>query len=133
MFKKEIRGMIWCLVFMSLGGFILHFRAHPPKAGTFNWIPTGITLFNVLVLPFLFNRRNTAPLAYMINWITILIGSVAMAYYSVATWKSPLTIYHVIFHSTLADIVILFARAAPAEYIHRWWYPAQTKAKGEEK
>ncbi|MFP4380488.1 MAG: hypothetical protein ACLFUS_08295 [Candidatus Sumerlaeia bacterium] len=128
MFKAGIRGMIWTLFFLSLGGFLIHFRIHtnPPDKGfqgTFYWIPVLFAIINVIFLPIFFSFRKTVPLAYLINVITVIIGIVLMLHFSIIDWTHPVNWYTVLFYSTIADCVILLARLAPGHYILRWYFP----------
>ena len=107
---KDIRMLILAFVLLSVGGLMLHIRIHPPAASLFNWIPVAFGAANMLLLPFLFRRADTAPLAFMLCCITVIAGTIGMAYYSIVEWKDPVTLYTVLFKSTLADIVILMMK-----------------------
>ncbi|MFP4250913.1 MAG: ferric reductase-like transmembrane domain-containing protein, partial [Armatimonadota bacterium] len=117
----EIRWPIWALVLMSAGGFLLHVRIHPPGETAFNWIPIVVTLFNIFVLPVLFNHRTTAPAAYALNWATVIVGTVAMAFFSVANPEGEMTFTRFFTHTTFPDIVILAARIPLGEIIIAYW------------
>jgi hypothetical protein len=114
--QKDIRMLIQAFVLLSVGGLMLHIRIHPPAASLFNWIPVAFGAVNILLLPLLFRRSDTAPLAFMLCCITAIAGTIGMAYYSIVEWKEPLTLYTVLFKSTLADIVIL-AMKVPLGYV----------------
>lgn len=107
---KDIRMLILAFVLLSVGGLMLHIRIHPPAASLFNWIPVAFGAINILLLPLLFRRAGTAPLAFMLCCITVIAGTIGMAYYSIVEWKEPVTLYTVLFKSTLADIVILMMK-----------------------
>lgn len=128
MFREEIRWPILALVLLSAGGLLLHVRIHPPGATAFNWLPLVVTLFNVFVLPFLFNYRTTAPAAYAINWGTVVVGSVAMAFFSIANWQGDVTISRILLHTTLPDILILGARLPIGEVIMDYWRSSEDRA-----
>ena len=104
---KDIRMLILAFVLLSVGGLMLHIRIHPPVASLFNWIPVAFGAINIVLLPFLFRRAGAAPLAFMLCCITVIAGTIGMAYYSIVEWKEPVTLYTVLFKSTLADILIL--------------------------
>ncbi len=116
MSPKDIRMLIWAFVLLSVGGLMLHIRIHPPAASLFNWLPVAFGAVNILLLPFLFRRADTAPLAFMLCCITVIAGTIGMAYYSIVQWKEPVTLYTVLFKSTLADIMILMMKA-PLGYV----------------
>jgi predicted ferric reductase len=121
MFKREIRWPIWALVLMSAGGLLLHVRIHPPEATVFNWIPLVVTLFNIFILPFMFDRRRFAPAAYAINWGTVVVGTVTMAFYSIANWEGDVTVTKIFLNTTFPDILILAARLPIGEVIMDYW------------
>ena len=107
---KDIRMLILAFVLLSVGGLMLHIRIHPPAASLFNWIPVAFGAVNILLLPLLFRRADTAPCAFMLCCITVVAGAIGMAYYSIVEWKDPVTLYTVLFKSTLADIFILMMK-----------------------
>lgn len=121
MFREEIRWPIWALVLLSAGGLLLHVRIHPPDATAFNWIPLVVTAFNVFVLPFMFNLRKFAPAAYAINWGTVIVGTVTMAFYSIANWQGDVTVSKILMYTTFPDILILGARLPMGEIIIDYW------------
>ncbi len=59
--QKDIRMLIQAFVLLSVGGLMLHIRIHPPAASLFNWIPVAFGAVNILLLPLLFRRADTAP------------------------------------------------------------------------
>lgn len=132
MFRKEARELIWVYFFISLGGLLLHLRIHPPKENAFNWIAALFAAVNTFIVPFLFNSPVTATWAYLFTWATVITGSVAMAYFSVVTWKLPVTPQTMIMNSTLPDIIILLAKLPLAHKILRVYRPdgVVTKRRG---
>lgn len=116
MSPKDIRMLIWAFVLLSVGGLMLHIRIHPPAVSLFNCLPVAFGAVNILLLPFLFRRAETAPLAFMLCCLTVIAGTIGMAYFSIVEWKEPVTLYTVLFKSTLADIIILMAKV-PLGYV----------------
>ena len=116
MSAKDTSMLLRAFVLLSVGGLMLHVRIHPPGAGLFNWIPVAFGAINILVLPFLFRRAGTAPFAFMLCCVTVIAGTIGMAYYSTVEWKEPVTLYTVLFKSTLADIIILAVKV-PLGYV----------------
>ena len=123
MFRKEVRELIWVYFFVSLGSLLLHLRIHPPKDSVFNWIAAGFAAVNTFLMPFLFNSPVTVTWAYLFAWATMIIGTVTMAYFSIVTWKLPVTTQTVIMNSTLPDIIILLAKVPLAHKILRFYFP----------
>ena len=131
MFLKEIRGLIWALILLSLGGLLLHIRIHPPSKDLFYWIPFLFALVNTLIIPFLFNRRETVAYAYLFTWATVIAGTVGMAYFSITTWKLPITAINVVLKSMLPDIIMLWSKIFLAHKILRFYWPDGVTAKWE--
>jgi len=50
-----------------------------------------------------------------------VVGVVTMTWFSVANWKDPLTLYNILFHSTLADSLILMGKLPLAHSILLAW------------
>jgi len=125
MFKREIRCPIWALFCISFGGALLHLRIHPPADSLFNCVPTVFAALNVLVLPFLFDHSRTVAWAYLLNAVTVVVGTATMAYFSITHWKGPVTLTGVLMQSTLADIVILTAKLPIAHVILRHFRPVE--------
>jgi hypothetical protein len=123
MFRKEVRELIWVYFFISLGSLLLHLRIHPPKDSVFNWIAAVFAAVNTFLIPFLFNSPVTVTWAYLFAWATVVTGTAAMAYFSIVTWKLPVTAQTVIMNSTLPDIIILLAKLPLAHKILRFYFP----------
>jgi hypothetical protein len=96
----------------------------------FNWVATGFAAVNTFALPFLFNNPMTVTWAYLFTWATVVTGTVAMAYFSIVTWKLPITAQTVIMNSTLPDIIILLAKLPLAHKILRAYCPDGVATKG---
>jgi len=127
MFKREIRCPIWALFCISLGGALLHLRIHPPTDSLFDCVPTAFAVLNVLVLPFLFNYRETVAWAYLLNAVTVVVGTVTMAYYSITHWQGPVTPLGILLRTTLPDITILAAKLPLAHIILRHFRPLDSE------
>lgn len=119
--KKKLYPPVFGLFCMALGGLLLHARIHPPSKDIFNWIAVGFPAFNAFILPFMFFRPIAWRWAYLINAITVIVGVVAMTWYSIHTWDKPITLLNIILLSTLADSLILLARLPLAHQIKIIW------------
>lgn len=126
-FGKEVRAPILALFFISLGGLLLHMRIHPPGKEAFYVIPAVSGVVTTFVLPFMFNHARTVAWAYVITLAAVLIGTLTMAYHSVAHWPEamPVTLANLILRTTLADILILAAKVPLAHMILRHFRPVQ--------
>ena len=126
MFEKEIRLPIFALFFISLGGLLLHLRIHPPtgeSAEASDWVPAICGFVTVFVLPFLFNKRSTVGIAYVINLAAVILGVVGMTYYSITSEDMQWTPRGIIIESTLADSLILLAKVPLGNMILRHFRP----------
>jgi hypothetical protein len=132
MLKKEIRAPILALFLLSLGGLLIHIRIHPvvempwrsAPASAFNLAAVIPGVLTALLVPPLLNYRRTVAWGYMLNWATVLIGTVTMAYYSLV--KDPpdnFTLQWVLLQSTLADILILWAKVPLGHAVLRYFRP----------
>ena len=124
LFKKEIRKQILALLLLSLGGWMLHFRIHQITNNPSNFVPFVFGLVNILVTPQLFNYKKTVILAYWVNGIGVIIGAITMATLSLSSLPDPLTFTSIIFKTTLAHILILFAKLFIGQTILSHFYPA---------
>jgi len=139
-FKTPIRGPIWALLCLSLGGLLLHLRIHPPGESPFNYIPLVFTLVTALLVPVAFNYRRTVAWAFVLNTATVIVGVVTMAYYSARGWQSipnvltlttdssALTyltdiVLRVMLWTTLPDILVLLAKLPLGLHILRYFRP----------
>lgn len=121
MWPEKIKFPVFGLFCMTLGGFLLHYRVHPPSKDAFNLIGVLFPLFNTLILPFMFLNRRTMTWAYLINATSVVVGVAVMTWFSVANWKDPISFYTILFHSTLADSLILMGKLPLAHAILLDW------------
>ena len=91
MCRKEIRAIIIALFLLAVGGLLLHLRIHPPTVDASNWLPVISCIISAVALPVMFNYRPTVAWAYIINLAAIVVGTVAMAHYSISNWQGPVT------------------------------------------
>ncbi|MGB8657146.1 MAG: hypothetical protein WCE90_05110 [Candidatus Zixiibacteriota bacterium] len=122
-FKPEIRKPILELMFLSLGGWMLHFRVHPITANSSNLLPFFLGLVDIIITPQLFNHKKTVIMAYLFNGLGVIIGAMAMVTFSLSALPDPLTISSVIFRTTLADILILFPKLFIGQMVLSHFYP----------
>jgi hypothetical protein len=122
-FKKELRKPILALLFLSLGGWLLHFRTHPISGNPSFFIPFILGLVNVIIIPLLFNQKKTVIIAYLINGLGVVIGIMIMAHFSLSALPNPLTFTSIIFKTMLADIIILFTKFFIGQMILLYFFP----------
>jgi hypothetical protein len=124
LFQKEIRRPILALMLISLGGWMLHFRVHPITAHSVNFLPFLLGLVDIIITPILFNYRKTVIIAYLINGIGVIIGSIAMAVFSLYHLPEPLMLSGILFKTMLSDILILLSKLFIGQLILSHFYPA---------
>lgn len=95
---------------LSLGGLLLHARIHPLGESLFHWWALGAGLVNCLLLPLLFLHPRGVGLAHLLNGLTVLLGSVGMAWFSLHTATGAFSLEALFLTSTFPDIVILLAK-----------------------
>jgi len=98
------------LAAISLGGWMLHFRVHSIAVNPSNYVPFIAGIISVIVIPLLFLNRGTAPFAYVLNGMMVIIGIITMAHFSIAHFAGPITPHAILFNTTLADIIMLCAK-----------------------
>ena len=127
---KETRSLALALMFMSLGGLIIHVRVHPSiidPMGTgvpANWVPFVAGLIGVFITPFLLSLPKTVIIGYLINGVSVILGAVLMSTKSLSSLPVPLTLGDLLFKTTLADILLLFGKLFVGHQIFLHHHPA---------
>jgi hypothetical protein len=107
--KQKLRLLLISgLIFVSLGGWLLHLRLHPPFKLPANIIPFLAEMISFTVLPVMFLIRSTTAYAYVVNGMLVIIGTITMAHFSLARPPETLTPVTVFLSTLFPDIVILF-------------------------
>jgi hypothetical protein len=111
--KKMLKvTLIACFALLSIGGWLLHLRVHPPAQNGANFIPFLSGIAGVVVLPLMFWFRSTFAYAYVLNGFFVIIGTITMAHFSVVHFKGPLTLAGIFMNTTAADIALLWGKFA---------------------
>lgn len=111
--KKYIKIVLVCgLTVISIGGWLLHYRVHPPSEEAANYLPFLIGIISIVIIPVMFLYRKTMAYAYVINSMIVIIGTITMAHFSLTHLIKPVTLYTIIFNTTLSDIAILWTKFA---------------------
>jgi hypothetical protein len=123
-FKSEISNLIFSLFFISLGGWMLHFRIHPIiDSNPAHYVPFVFGLLNILFVPFLLNSKTTFLPGYLINGFGAIIGVIVMTAFSLSALPSSLTISNIFFKTTLADIFLLLPKLFLGQLILLHYFP----------
>lgn len=112
--KKDYLRLILILAifFLALGGWLLHLRVHELAKDDENYIPAVAGFISVFLIPVLFIFRSTIPFAYLLNGITVIIGTIAMTHFSIENPPPVWSLKTVLFGTLLADIGILWGKFA---------------------
>jgi hypothetical protein len=112
--KQNIRLMlIFGLFFISLGGWLLHYRVHTPAPEKlFGYIPFFIGIANFVIVPWLFLSRRTLAAGYLLNGFTVIFGIILMAHYSFNNPPEEITLKTLLLNTTMPDIIMLIAKFA---------------------
>ncbi len=112
--KKEYLRLILILAifFLALGGWLLHLRIHPAAKDAENYIPFLAGFISIIVTPVLFIFRSTIPFAYLINGMTVIIGTITMTHFSIENPPQVWNLRTIFMGTLLADIVLLWGKFA---------------------
>jgi len=109
------RILITGLLLMALFSAALHWRIHNPADPVTGEIRFGYLMANalmwidVVVVTGLFLRRRTAALAFLLNGIIVIYGSIMMFHWSIAGAPPPSGLYGWLVNSTVPDIAAAWA------------------------
>jgi hypothetical protein len=127
------RALLGALVLAALGGLLLHYRIHPyllpdkghPGQTIFrgSFVPaTLLPLVDLIGVTALFLSRRTAALAFLLNGILVIYGTVLMGHFSIATLAprgaSPADW---LLRSTLADIALAWGDFLIGKALYESW------------
>lgn len=104
--------LILAIFFLASGGWLLHLRIHPIAKDAENYIPAVAGFISVIVIPLLFIFRSTTPFAYLLNGMTVIIGTITMAHFSIKHPPEIWTLQTILLGTLLADIALLWGKFA---------------------
>ncbi|MCX5781711.1 MAG: hypothetical protein NT145_03265 [Elusimicrobia bacterium] len=109
--KQNIRYLlITGLFFISLGGWLLHLRIHPPAEAISYILPFVLGIISIVIIPFMFLFRNLVQYAYVVNGFFVIIGIITMAHFSYANMRGPISLEGLFLNTTFPDIAILLTK-----------------------
>lgn len=127
------RTLLAALALVALGGLLLHWRVHPflladkehPGQTLFRGsfvAATLVPLLDLVGVTALFASRRTAPLAYLINGLLVIYGTVLMAHFSIAVLgpKGPAPLDWVL-KTTFPDIALAWADFLIGKALYESW------------
>jgi hypothetical protein len=82
--RKQLitKTLIIGLFLISFGGWFLHHAIHPLSRGHVYYIPYLVGLVSALIIPVLFCFRRTLNLAYILNGLAVILGTITMIQFS---------------------------------------------------
>jgi hypothetical protein len=104
--------LILAIFFLALGGWLLHLRIHPIAKDAENYIPLVAGCISVIVIPVLFIFRSTIPFAYLLNGMTVIIGTITMTHFSIENHPPVWTLQTILLGTCLPDILMLWGKFA---------------------
>ena len=112
--KKDNLRVILILIifFLALGGWLLHLRIHPFAKDAENYIPLVTGFISVFLIPVLFIFRSTIPFAYLLNGMTVIIGTITMTHFTIENHPQVWTLQTILLGTCLADILMLWGKFA---------------------
>lgn len=129
MIRKELRLPICAIFLLSLGGWLLHMRAHPvsfdpadPSNPAF-FVPYVAGILSIVAAPLLLNYRRTFVIGYLLNGMSVVIGAITMASLSFANPPSPMNIQGVLFGTMLSSILLLFPKLFLGQIVLLHYHP----------
>lgn len=102
--------LISALVVLSLGGLLLHTRIHPVTDNSSNFLPLFSGILSIIVVPLLFSSKKTIGYGYTLNGFLVIVGTIAMAHFSVIRWPEPATAGSILMKTLLPDIAVLWTK-----------------------
>jgi hypothetical protein len=110
MTQKRYVKLLLILAFLcvTLGGFLLHARAHPPGTNPSFFVPFLAGLFSLTAIAALYSFRRGVPYGYVLNGMLAIIGTITMTHISLANWPEEFTLLTPIMNTLLPDIIILW-------------------------
>ena len=104
--------LILAIFFLALGGWLLHLRIHPIAKDAENYIPLMAGFISVIVTPVLFIFRSTISFAYLLNGMTVIIGTITMTHFSIENHPQAWTLQTILLGTCLPDILMLWGKFA---------------------
>ena len=129
MVKKELRLPIFAILLLSLGGWLLHVRVHPVSFDNANptnpafLVPFIAGLLGIVVAPLLLNFKGTFVVGYLINGMSVVVGTITMAVLSLTKLPSPLNVQSVFLGTMLSSIILLLPKLFIGQMILFHYHP----------
>ncbi len=129
MIRKELRLPILAIFVLTLGGWLLHLRAHPVSFEPANpsnpafLVPYVAGILGIVATPLLLNYRSTFVAGYLLNGMSVVIGAITMASLSLSHLPSPLTLTGVLLGTMFSSILLLVPKLLLGQIILYHYHP----------
>jgi hypothetical protein len=111
--RQQIKfTLLSSLIILSLGGWLLHLRAHPPSSVSYGLIPFFSGILSVIIIPFLFSRKSLIHYGYVLNGMLVILGTITMAHFSIEHRPDVFSFKLLFLRTLLPDILMLWAKFA---------------------
>ena len=127
--RKALVPPIAGIVLLSLGGWLLHLRAHPVSfdpADPSNpalLVPFVAGILSVVAAPALLAVRSTFVVGYLWNGMSVVVGTITMAALSVSSPPSTLTAGGILLGTMLPSILLLLPKLFLGQIVLREYHP----------
>lgn len=102
--------LVLALAACSAGGLLLHAGLHPMTASRTSLVPALSGFVSLCIVTALFYTPRGAAWAYLLNGMTVIVGTITMVHYSLADLPSPPTPKALLLQSTFPSIVLLWTK-----------------------
>jgi hypothetical protein len=125
----ELRLPIGAIFLLSLGGWLLHTRAHPVSFDPANpsnpafFVPFVGGILGIVAVPLLLNYRRTFVVGYLLNGMSVVIGAITMAALSLGDLPAPLTLREILFGTMLWSILLLLPKVFLGQIVLLHYHP----------
>jgi hypothetical protein len=134
--NPERRALLTTLFLLALAAAALHLAAHPifapdkehPGVNVFrgSYVAAALLpLLDVVLVTWLFSSRRTAALAYLLNGLLVIYGTVLMGHFAVVSLADlatkPATFVEYFFKSMSLDIAIAWADFFAGKALYESW------------
>lgn len=119
------------LLLLSLGGLLMHLRLHPlpldpsTPQNPANWLPAIFGVVSAVAVPAMLLSRRTWLLGYLLNGMSVVVGTIVMAHLSIA-YPPPGGLGGLLLRSMLASILVLLAKLPVGQLALLRWRPNGT-------
>jgi len=126
---KGIKLPVAGIVFLSLGGWLYHMRAHPVSFDRANpsnpafFVPFVAGLMSIIVVPVLLGFKKAFVIGYLLNGMSVVLGAITMATISLTHPPSPFTFPSIFLGTMLSSIMLLFPKLFLGQMVLLHYHP----------